>query len=61
VRRLLKKGRITPEKLPPAEDFKKLQRRVASKAKKLPSQRPLLEATTKSARRSESPVETGRR
>jgi DNA-damage-inducible protein D len=42
VRRLLKKGRITPEKLPPAEDFKKLQRRVASKAKELTSQRKLL-------------------
>ncbi|MEX2318086.1 MAG: DNA damage-inducible protein D [Pirellulales bacterium] len=38
VRRLLKKGRIVPEKLAPAEDYKKLERRAASEAKKLASQ-----------------------
>jgi DNA-damage-inducible protein D len=44
VRRLLKKGRIRPEKLPPAEDVKKMQRRAKSERKKLPQQRPLLES-----------------
>jgi len=42
VRRLLKKGRIAPEKLPPAEDFKKLERRAAKEAKQLPADRKLL-------------------
>jgi DNA-damage-inducible protein D len=36
VRRLLKKGRIAPEKLPPAEDVKKMERRAAAEQKKLP-------------------------
>ena len=35
VRRLLKKGRIAPEKLPPVEDVKKIERRTAAKRKKL--------------------------
>jgi DNA-damage-inducible protein D len=47
VRRLLKKGRITPEKLPPAEDVKKIERRVKSERKKLPKQRSLLVAKSK--------------
>ncbi len=38
VRRLLKKGRIVPEKLAPAEDFKKFERRVARETKKLPGE-----------------------
>jgi DNA-damage-inducible protein D len=44
VRRLLKKGRIAPEKLPPAEDVKKTERRAASERKKLAKQMPLLES-----------------
>jgi DNA-damage-inducible protein D len=35
VRRLLKKGRITPEKLPPAEDVKKIERRAANEQRQL--------------------------
>jgi len=44
VRRLLKKGRISPEKLPPAEDVKKMERRAASDKKKLAKSMPLLES-----------------
>jgi DNA-damage-inducible protein D len=44
VRRLLKKGRITPEKLPPAEDVKKMERRAASEQKKLAKPMPLLKS-----------------
>jgi DNA-damage-inducible protein D len=36
VRRLLKKGRIAPEKLAPAEDVKKMERRTAAEQKRLP-------------------------
>jgi DNA-damage-inducible protein D len=37
VRKLLKKRGIVPERLPPSEDIKKIERRVESKQKKLPS------------------------
>ena len=36
VRKLLGKRGITPERLPAAEDVKKIERRVASEEKKLP-------------------------
>lgn len=36
VRRLLSNRRIKPEELPPAEDVKKIERRVTGKVKKLP-------------------------
>lgn len=38
VRKLLKDRGIVPEKLPPAEDLKKVQRRLVSEQKKLPKQ-----------------------
>ncbi|HUT12053.1 MAG TPA: DNA damage-inducible protein D [Thermoguttaceae bacterium] len=38
VRRLLKKRGIVPEALPPAEDIRKVERRLASETKKLPKQ-----------------------
>jgi len=38
VRKLLEKRRIKPEELPPAEDVKKIERRVSSEEKKLPQQ-----------------------
>jgi DNA-damage-inducible protein D len=38
VRRLLGRRGIVPEQLPPSEDIKKLERRVESEQKKLPSQ-----------------------
>jgi DNA-damage-inducible protein D len=37
VRDLLIQRGIQPEALPPAEDIKKIERRVASEAKKLPA------------------------
>jgi DNA-damage-inducible protein D len=36
IRRLLKGRGIVPEKLPPAEDVKKVERRLQSEQKKLP-------------------------
>jgi DNA-damage-inducible protein D len=45
VRKLLGKRGIVPEKLPPAEDTKKIERRVESEQEKLPKQvKPLLES-----------------
>lgn len=38
VRKLLNNRRIKPEELPPAEDVKKIERRVSSEEKKLPKQ-----------------------
>jgi DNA-damage-inducible protein D len=38
VRRLLKDRGITPESLPPAEDVKKVERRLKSEERKLPAQ-----------------------
>ena len=38
VRKLLGKRGIVPEQLPPSEDIKKIERRVASENKKLPKQ-----------------------
>lgn len=38
VRKLLTDRRIVPEELPPAEDVKKLERRLKSEEKKLPKQ-----------------------
>ena len=35
VRKVMLKNKITPEKLPPEEDIKKLERRVKSNEKKL--------------------------
>lgn len=35
VRKVLERRRIKPEKLPPAEDIKKLERRVKAEDKKL--------------------------
>ena len=43
VRRLLGERHIVPEKLPPAEDVKKIERRVATEEKKLPQQTKRLE------------------
>lgn len=42
VRKLLTDRRIVPEELPPAEDAKKLERRLKSEEKKLPRQAPKL-------------------
>jgi len=42
VRKLLTDRRIVPEELPPAEDVKKLERRLKSEEKKLPRQTPKL-------------------
>lgn len=42
VRKLLTDRRIVPEELPPAEDAKKLERRLKSEEKKLPRQTPKL-------------------
>lgn len=42
VRRILTDRRIVPEALPPAEDVKKLERRLKSEEKKLPRQTPRL-------------------
>ena len=44
VRKLLGKRGIVPEQLPPAEDIKKLERRVEAEQKKLPKQVKRLEA-----------------
>ncbi len=44
VRKLLGKRGIVPEQLPPAEDIKKLERRMESEQKKLPKQVKPLEA-----------------
>ena len=49
VRRLLKKGRITPEKLTSAEDVKKMERRVVSQQKKLPKQTNWIESPPRTA------------
>jgi DNA-damage-inducible protein D len=43
VRKLLQKRRILPEELPPAEDVKKLERRLTTEEKKLPQQTKILE------------------
>ena len=43
VRKLLQKRRILPEELPPAEDVKKVQRRLMTEEKKLPQEARLLE------------------
>ena len=48
VRDLLKQRGIVPEKLPAAEDIKKIERRVESEAKKLPKQMDPLEGPTDS-------------
>ena len=48
VRDLLKQRGIVPEKLPAAEDIKKIERRVESEAKKLPKQVDPLEGPTDS-------------
>ncbi len=42
VRKILTDRKITPEKLPPAEDMKKVERRLKSEEKKLSNQTPLL-------------------
>ena len=42
VRKLLTERDIVPEQLPPAEDVKKLERRLKSEEKKLPKQAPRL-------------------
>ncbi len=44
VRKLLGKRGIVPEQLPPAEDIKKIERRVESEQKKLPKQVKALES-----------------
>lgn len=44
VRNLLGKRGIKPERLPPTEDIKKIERRVESEQKKLPKQVKALEA-----------------
>jgi DNA-damage-inducible protein D len=44
VRRLLKRRQIVPEDLPPAEDVKKVERRVQQAAKNIPQQSPRLPA-----------------
>lgn len=44
VRTLLKERGIVPERLPPSEDIKKIERRVQSEQKKLPRQVKALEA-----------------
>jgi len=46
VRKVLTDRGIVPEKLPPAEDIKKIERRVESEAKKLPKQVEPLEGPT---------------
>ncbi len=38
VRKLLTDRQIVPENLPPAEDLKKIERRLESEQKKLPAQ-----------------------
>jgi DNA-damage-inducible protein D len=43
VRRLLRKRRIHPEELPPAEDVKKIERRLALEEKTLPTETKLVE------------------
>jgi DNA-damage-inducible protein D len=43
VRKLLKKRGIVPERLPAAEDVKKVERRLVSEQKKLPKQIPGLD------------------
>jgi DNA-damage-inducible protein D len=43
VRRLLRKRRILPEELPPAEDVKKIERRLAIEEKTLPNETKLVE------------------
>jgi DNA-damage-inducible protein D len=43
VRRLLRKSRIMPEELPPAEDVKKIERRLAIEKKTLPRETKLVE------------------
>jgi DNA-damage-inducible protein D len=43
VRRLLRKRRILPEELPPAEDVKKIERRLAIEEKTLPNEAKLVE------------------
>ncbi len=46
VRKVLTDRGIVPEKLPPAEDLKKVERRVQSEQKKLPKQADRLEGST---------------
>lgn len=52
VRSLLVSRGIFPESLPPAEDAKKVERRLASEAKKLPKQVPALGYSRKNKRKS---------
>ena len=47
VRKLLTDRNIVPEKLPPAEDLKKLERRLKAEQKKLPQDVPKLGGTAK--------------
>ena len=47
VRKLLTDRHIVPEQLPPAEDLKKLERRIKAEQKKLPRNAPKLGGTTK--------------
>ncbi len=47
VRKLLTDRSIVPEQLPPAEDLKKLERRLKSEQKKLPQQAPKLGKSVK--------------
>jgi DNA-damage-inducible protein D len=44
VRKLLERRGIVPEQLPPAEDLKKVERRLVSEQKRLPKQIPRLES-----------------
>ncbi len=44
VRRLLQKRRIVPEELPPAEDVKKVERRLRSEQKQLPQVIPTMDS-----------------
>lgn len=46
VRKLLARRKIVPEELPPAEDVKKVERRMASEEKRLPSQAKRLASST---------------
>ena len=52
VRSLLVSRGIFPERLPPAEDAKKIERRLAAEAKKLPKQVPALGYSRKKKRKS---------
>ena len=47
VRKILTDRNIRPESLPPAEDVKKVERRLKSEEKKLPKQAPRLSVNKK--------------